>query len=95
MKIKKKKATNKKSLARKQSDRKNFFIVISVILLVNILLFFTALPKLDGIAATGSSPEAAAGIASFLKVIVIVVTDILLFVPLSMILSRRSAKHIK
>ena len=93
MKIKKRKATTKKSLAREQSDRKNFFIVIFVILLVNILLFFTVFPKLDDIAAIGSNPDASSR-ATFIKLTVIVVTDAFLFVTLSMILSRRSSKNI-
>ena len=92
MKIKKRKAVTKKSLARKQSDRRNFFIVVCLILLVDILLFFTALPKLEDIAAIGSNPDAESR-ATFIKLTVIVVTDTFLFVTLSMVLSRRSAKR--
>jgi uncharacterized membrane protein YhaH (DUF805 family) len=94
MKINKKKAVTQKSLARKQSDRMNFYIVIGIILLANLLLFLTTFPKLDDMAAIGSNPDAESR-ATFLKLTVIVVTDAFLFVILSMILSRRSAKRNK
>ena len=88
MKIKKKKAVSKKTLSIGQNDRMNFYIVIGVIILVNILLYFTAFPTFDEIAAADMRSGAASR-ASFFKIIVIVVTDIFLFVTVSMCLSRR------
>ena len=96
MKIKKKSKNKKaapKPLPVNQNDRMNFFIVIGIILLVNILIYFTAFPKFDDIAASDQNPGSASR-ASFFKLIVIVVTDIFLFITVSMILSRRS-KNVK
>ena len=96
MKIKKKSKNRKaapKPLPVNQNDRTNFFIVIAVILVVNILLYFTAFPKFDDIAAADLKPGSASR-ASFFKIIVIVVTDIFLFITVSMTLSRRS-KNVK
>lgn len=101
MKIKKK--GNKKGQGKKApqksgpeglTDRMNFIIVIGVILLVNVLLYFTAFPALDGIAAVDDKPDAASRII-FVKLTVTVVTDAIIFVTLSMILSRRSANRKK
>ena len=92
MKIKKKKTAVKHTLPVEQTDRRNFFIVIGIILLVNLLLYFTAFPTFDDMAAADPKPTAASG-AVFLKLIVIVVTDAFLFVTFSMVLSRRSAKR--
>jgi len=97
MKIKKKskkKEAAPKTLPPNQNDRMNFFIVIAVILVVNILIYFTAFPKFDDIAATDLKPGSASR-ADFFKIIVIVVTDIFLFITVSMTLSRRSAKRNK
>jgi uncharacterized membrane protein YhaH (DUF805 family) len=101
MKIKKKskkKSKNMKAAPKplpvNQNDRMNFFIVIGIILLVNILIYFTAFPKFDDIAAADLKPGSASR-ASFFKIIVIVVTDIFLFITVSMTLSRRSARHKK
>lgn len=97
MKIKKKskkKSKNKKAAAIKtlpidNSDRWNLFIVTGIILLVNILIYFTAFPTFDDIAAADQNHDAASR-ATFVKLTVIVVTDIFLFVTLSMILARRA-----
>ena len=91
MKIKKNKTAAKQTLPVEQTDRRNFFIVIGIILLVNLLLYFTAFPSLDDMAAANPKQNAASG-AVFLKLIVIVVTDAFLFVTLSMILSRRNKR---
>ena len=99
MKIKKKgkKKGQKKKAPQKSgsaglTDRTNFFIVIGIILLVNLLIYFTAFPTFDDMAAIGSNPDAESR-ATFIKLTVIVVTDAFLFVTLSMVLSRRSAKR--
>ena len=93
MKIKKKKkAASKKKVPIEQTDRRNFFIVIGIILLVNILIYFTAFPMIENITVGG--PDSAQG-SFFLKATSIVATDIFLFVTLSMILARRSAKNKK
>ena len=101
MKIKKKstgKIKNKKAspgtLPAENSDRRNIIIVICIILLVNILLYFTAFPMFDNIAAADLKPNAASR-ASFFKIIVIVVTDIFLFITVSMFLSRRAIRNKK
>ena len=94
MKIKKKKADVQKKLPVEQTDRRNFFIVVCVILLVNILIYFTAFPILEHMAADRHGSYSAEG-SVFLKITVIVVTDIFLFVTLLMILSRSSSKNIK
>ncbi len=90
MKIKKRKAAAK-TLPIKQNDRRDFFIVIGIVLLVNLLIFLTAFPAFDDIVAADLNPDAASR-ATFLKLTVIVVTDIFLFVTLSMILSRRKKR---
>ena len=90
--MKTKKTTTYKPLPVNFSDRTNFLIVIAVILLVNTLMYFTAFPMIENITAGG--PDSAQG-SFFLKATSIVATDIFLFVTLSMILSRRSARHEK
>ena len=95
MKIKKKKKKGvKKTILHKQSDRTNFFIVAGVIALVNILIYFTAFPSIDSITAAGPDSGSAQG-SFFVKAASMIAADIFLFVTLSMILSRMSAKRKK
>jgi len=90
MKIKNRKAAAK-TLPINQKDRMNLFIVIGIILLVDLLIYFTAFPMIEDIAAGGPNSGSAEG-AFFLKATSIIATDIFIFVTLSMILSRRKKR---
>lgn len=94
MKIKKKKRSIKKAVSHKQSDRTNFYIVAGVIVLVNILIYFTAFPAIDSVTAPAPGSGSSQG-SFFVKAATMIAADIFLFVTLSMILSRMSSNRKK
>ncbi len=90
MKIKKK--THGKKTSSGGRERKIFFKVILIILLVDVLLLAIVFPNISDILSPELDPGSAYSTQSSAAMIIILI-DIVLFIPLYMTLTRISAKR--